>query len=279
MSYIFVNLKRFDIPKELGGINTSSDLRHWGSEIVRGIDDGVKKYSGTQFAVFFPEAHIVDALESKSTDSVICIGSQSVHFSDVQKGGNFGGFTSFRTAKSMEAIGCEWTIIGHCEERRDLQYIIEKTGNKDKNIVSAILNEKIKAARAAGLKVLYCVGETSEEQPYKYETIKKQIEIGLNQLSSEDIVIAYEPVWAIGPGKTPPDRNYIEDIAVFIKSIVDIPVVYGGGLKEDNAAMLASIPSIDGGLIALTRFSGDIGFYSDEYLEIVKKYIENDIKE
>ncbi len=279
MNYIFVNLKRFDIPKELGGINTNKNLRDWGSEIISGIDNGIKKYINTEFAVFLPEAHIINALNARSSDSIIRIGSQSLHFSDVESGRNFGAFTSSRTAKSMLSLGCSWTMIGHCEERRDLQHIIDLTGNKDKNIVSGILNEKVRMAKVAGLKILFCVGETADEQPEKFKVIQKQIEVGLNQQPIDDIVIAYEPVWAIGPGKTPPDSFYINKMASFIKGIVDVPVVYGGGLKEDNAEMLANISAIDGGLIALTRFSGDIGFYPDEYLEIVKIYNEKKLKE
>lgn len=279
MNYIFVNLKRFDIPKELGGINTSLNLRNWGSEIISGIDNGIKKYIDTEFVVFFPEAHIIVALNSKSSDSLIKVGSQSVHFSDVDINQNFGAFTSSRTAKSMKSLGCEWTMIGHCEERRDLQYVINFKGAQDKSIVSKLLNEKVKMAKAAGLKILFCVGETADEQPEKYKVIQKQIEVGLNQQSLDDIIVAYEPVWAVGPGKIPPDSAYINDMASFIKRIVDVPVVYGGGLKEDNAAMLANISTIDGGLIALTRFSGEIGFYPQEYLEIVKKYIDNKSKE
>ena len=90
------------------------------------------------------------------------------------------------------------------------------------------------------------------------------------------VTIAYEPVWSIGPGKTPAGKDYITKVARLVKDTLgDVPVVYGGGLKMDNAAMLASIPEIDGGLIALTRFSGDIGFYSDEYLGIVERYLGN----
>ena len=59
----------------------------------------------------------------------------------------------------------------------------------------------------------------------------------------------------------------------FIKSIVDVPVLYGGGLKSDNAATISKIEGVDGGLIALTRFSGEIGFYSEEYLEIIRLYL------
>ena len=88
------------------------------------------------------------------------------------------------------------------------------------------------------------------------------------------VVIAYEPVWSIGPGKTPADKPYIQKIARFVKERTGgLPVVYGGGLKKDNAQMLASIDEIDGGLIALTRFTGEIGFYPEEYIEIIRTYL------
>lgn len=88
------------------------------------------------------------------------------------------------------------------------------------------------------------------------------------------VVIGYEPVWSIGPGKTPAGKEYIEKIARFVKACTGgADVVYGGGLKQDNAQMLASIAEIDGGLIALTRFSGEIGFYPQEYLDIIRRYL------
>ena len=75
-------------------------------------------------------------------------------------------------------------------------------------------------------------------------------------------------------GKTPADKDYITKIARFVKERTGgMDVVYGGGLKADNAAMLASIDEIDGGLIALTRFQGEIGFYPEEYLEIIRLYL------
>ena len=247
----------------------------WGNKIIRGIDEGVKSYAGTTFATFLPEAHIISASVAKDTNSVMNLGSQSVTWSDVEKGGNFGAFTSARTAKSMKAIGCTWTMIGHCEERRDFKYILSKANCTDTFAVSTILNEKVKAAVSAGLKVLYCVGETMDEQGDKYNVIKSQLELGLDGIDTTHVVVGYEPVWAIGPGKTPPDAKYIEDMATYIKSIKNVPCVYGGGLKQDNAAMLAGINSIDGGLIALTRFVGDIGFYPEEYLDIVKIYLSS----
>lgn len=87
-------------------------------------------------------------------------------------------------------------------------------------------------------------------------------------------MIAYEPIWSIGPGKTPADKEYITKIARFVKEKTGgMDIVYGGGLKQANAAMLASIPEIDGGLIALTRFQGEIGYYPEEYLEIIQLYL------
>lgn len=114
-----------------------------------------------------------------------------------------------------------------------------------------------------------------EEQPRWQEVLREQLETGLEGVDCSRVVVAYEPVWAIGPGKIPPDREYITKIGSFVKEVTDgMDVVYGGGLKADNAQMLASIPVMDGGLIALTRFQGDIGFYPEEYLEIIRIYME-----
>ncbi len=102
----------------------------------------------------------------------------------------------------------------------------------------------------------------------------EQLRVGLDGVDKSKIVIGYEPIWSIGPGKTPADKEYITKIARFVKEVTGgCDMVYGGGLKKDNAEMLASIDEIDGGLIGLTRFSGEIGFYPDEYLEIIKLYL------
>ena len=144
----------------------------------------------------------------------------------------------------------------------------------DTAATNRLLNKEIKAAIARGMKVLYCIGEKSEEQEAWQEVLGEQLDIGLDGVDKSQVVIAYEPIWSIGPGKTPADKPYIEKIARFVKERTGgIPVVYGGGLKKDNAEMLASIEEIDGGLIALTRFSGEIGFYPDEYLEIIRTYL------
>lgn len=136
------------------------------------------------------------------------------------------------------------------------------------------MNAEIRAAQAAGLSVLYCIGEKAEEQKNWQAVLGTQLDMGLFGVDKSRVVIGYEPVWSIGPGKVPADKPYIEKIAHFVKERTNgLDVVYGGGLKRENAAMLASIEALDGGLIALTRFSGDIGFYPDEYLEIVRNYL------
>lgn len=275
MKYIFLNLKRFDIPTELGGVNRIADIHNLGSTVVSQTQ--VMRYTDSTFAMFFSEAQISDAVKSKTENSPIEIGCQSVYREDTAIGGNFGAFTSNRTANAAKALGCTWAIIGHCEERRDKAGILAEANVVDTDAINRILNKEIKCALAAGLKVLYCIGETSEEQSTKEEVLGKQLSIGLQDVNLDDVVIAYEPIWAIGPGKTPPEKEYIQNMAKFIKSKTNgTPVVYGGGLKTDNAKMLASIKEIDGGLIALTRFSGEIGFYPDEYLEIIAKYMDVD---
>ena len=113
-------------------------------------------------------------------------------------------------------------------------------------------------------------------------SLRSQLKNGLKGVDIKEIqtniVIGYEPKWAIGPGKVPPVAEYISFVSSFIKEFFkvtfgcSIPVVYGGGLKEENAGMIARIKSIDGGLVALTRFIGDIGFYPEDLNKIIGKY-------
>lgn len=272
MKYIFVNLKRFDVPAEKGGVNRIFDIANWGGGVVRTLNSGrLGRYFDVNFTMFLPEAHLLNAKAALAVTSNISIGSQSVHFDNIAPGGNFGAFTSSLPATAVASLGCRWTMIGHCEERNKLKAILSEGKSSDLSAVNRILAKQVKCAQESGLKVLYCVGENESEQPTKEIVLKEQLSAveGL-----KDIVIAYEPVWAIGPGKTPPEADYIREISKYIKSIVDFPVVYGGGLKSDNARMLAGIDSVDGGLIALTRFSDEIGFYPEEFLEIVSLYLE-----
>lgn len=276
MKRIYLNLKRFDVPAELGGVNRIAPIGAWGSHIVERVQGALAAYpaAAVEFTAFLPEAHLIPAAEARAPSKRLRLGCQGVYREDVVPGGNFGAFTTNRPASAAAALGCEAALVGHFEERKDKTGILAEAGVVDAAAVNRILNKEIKCAQARGLEVLYCVGESSEEQARWEEVLGAQLDIGLAGVDKARVTIAYEPIWSIGPGKTPAGKDYIEKIARFVKERTGgLPVVYGGGLKTDNAAMLASIPEIDGGLIALTRFAGEIGFYPDEYLKIIKTYL------
>lgn len=276
MKHLYLNLKRFDVPVEFGGVNRIAPVADWGKYIVEHTQEGLKHYDPNQveFVQYFPEAHILGAVSARCENSPVQVGAQGVYRMDTAVGGNFGAFTTNRPASIVKAMGCTSAIIGHCEERNDKKGILAEAGVTDAAAVNRLLNQEIRCAQEAGLSVLYCIGETSEEQSQWEQVLGEQLDVGLAGVDKSRVVIAYEPVWSIGPGKTPADKDYITKIARFVKERTGgMDVVYGGGLKADNAAMLASIEEIDGGLIALTRFQGEIGFYPAEYLEIIRLYL------
>lgn len=266
MKKIYLNLKRFDVPSLLGGVNNLGQKENYATTITKFIDS---LDNDLNYVIYFQESNLLPSIQVANKTRIGC---QGVHYDDVESGHNFGAFTTFRTAKSMTSIGVKDTLIGHCEERKHLSYIMSLGGNNGD--INTILNKEVLMATKQGMNVLYCIGEKAEEQDNKYEVLKHQLEEGLKGIDLKYITIAYEPVWAIGPGKVPPDKEYIEDIAKFIKSIVNVDVVYGGGLKKENAKMIASIKELDGGLIALTRFGKDFGFYLEDFKEIVDTYKE-----
>ena len=276
MKHIFLNLKRFDVPVALGGVNRIAPLNEWGTYIVKNTQEALKKYdpSEVEFVQYFPEAHLLNAAAARCENSPVQVGCQSVYRMNTAVGGNFGAFTTNRPVSIMKAMDVNYTIIGHCEERNDKMGILAEAGVVDTKAVNRILNQEIKLAVANGMKVLYCIGEKDTELENWDEVLREQLEIGLEGVDKSQVVIGYEPIWSIGPGKTPAGKDYITKIARFVKEVTGgIDVVYGGGLKVDNAEMLASIEEIDGGLIALTRFQGEIGFYPDEYIEIIRTYL------
>lgn len=279
MKHIFLNLKRFDVPVEMGGVNRLAPVADWGKAIVEGTQDGLAAYdkNEVEFAAYLPEAHLLSAAAARKPGCALQLGCQGVFRADTAVGGNFGAFTTNRPASAAVALGCKSVLIGHCEERNDKMGILAEagvTGLEASRAVNRLLNQEIRCAVARGMTVLYCIGEKSEEQDNWEQVLGEQLSIGLEGVDKSKVVIAYEPVWSIGPGKTPADKPYITKIARFVKEQTGgMDVVYGGGLKSDNAAMLASIPEIDGGLIALTRFAGEIGFYPEEYLEIIRLYL------
>ncbi|WP_413112506.1 triose-phosphate isomerase [Thaumasiovibrio sp. DFM-14] len=301
---ILINLKRFDVPRAKGGVCQNENPITWIKETIQQIIDlGWGCHPQISLSVFVPDILLHAAVEqlnqntpSKITDMVI--GTQSCHREDVSVGGNFGAFTSHPIAITQATLGSRASIIGHCEERRHLNHVITQYADAEDycaynatRVVSHIISEKASCALEQQMKSTICIGETAEERGQgdeesqlakAKEALENQIVASLSQLDQKqianEVIIAYEPVWAIGPGKTPPESDYIALISEFIKETVNkhfnvtTPVVYGGGLKAENAAMLADISSLDGGLIALTNFTQPIGFYPKELDRILTIY-------
>ena len=276
MKHIFLNLKRFDVPVSLGGVNCIAPIGQWGAHIVAATQEALKAYdpAEVEFVQYFPEAHLLSAVAARCENSPVQVGCQGVYRMNTAVGGNFGAFTTNRPVSAMKAMNVNAVIIGHCEERNDKMGILAEAGVTDAPAVNRILNQEIRLAVSQGMRVLYCIGEKETELDRWDAVLREQLEVGLEGVDKSQVVIGYEPIWSIGPGKTPAGKEYITKISRFVKRVAGgIDVVYGGGLKKDNAEMLASIPEIDGGLIALTRFQGEIGFYPDEYLEIIRTYL------
>lgn len=190
---------------------------------------------------FVDLATVLDATKGSN----IKVGAENCHWAES------GAFTGEVSAKMLKEMGVEYVIIGHSERR---QYFGE---------TDVTVNMRVKAALAAGLKVILCVGERLEEreQGVTCELVAMQTKIALGGVSADDmknIIIAYEPVWAIGTGKTATSEqanevnHAIREIIaeIYTKEIADATTVqYGGSMNPKNAEELLAKLDVDGGLI------------------------------
>jgi triosephosphate isomerase len=175
----------------------------------------------------------------------IKIGAQNMHYEES------GAFTGEVSGKMLSSINVEYVIIGHSERR---QYFCE---------TDEIVNKKVKSALRNKLKPIICVGETLEQKEAgkTKEVITKQIELALNELmpyEMDNIIIAYEPIWAIGTGKTATCEDANESIKAIRNKISQMYgqnvsektiILYGGSVKAENAKELFQMSDIDGGLV------------------------------
>ena len=187
------------------------------------------------------------------------IGAQNMHFEEK------GAYTGEVSGKMLKSIGVEYVIIGHSERR---QYF---------NETDETVNKKIKVAFENGLKPIVCVGETLEEREAgkTVEKITKQTELALEGLTKEQVentIIAYEPIWAIGTGKTATKEDANDAIKAIRDKICQIYgqnvaerviIQYGGSVKSANAKELFEMSDIDGGLV------GGASLKPDEFSKIV----------
>lgn len=182
---------------------------------------------------------------SKTAGTNIKVGAQNVHFE------KSGAFTGEISADMLTELGVEYVVIGHSERR---QYFGE---------TDVTVNKRVTAALAPGLKVILCVGEskTEREQGITAELVALQTKIALMGVSEADlanVIIAYEPVWAIGTGLTA-TAEQAEDVCKGIREVVAslysnsaaeaLTIQYGGSMNAKNAEELLAMPNIDGGLI------------------------------
>ena len=189
----------------------------------------------------------------------IKIGAQNMHFEES------GAYTGEVSGKMLKSINVEYVIIGHSERR---QYFAE---------TDETVNKKIKSAFKYGLKPIVCVGETLEQREAgkAVDVITKQTELALEGLSNEQVentIIAYEPIWAIGTGKTATNEdanNAIKEIRNKISEIYGeetsskVIIQYGGSVKSSNAKELFNMSDIDGGLV------GGASLKAEEFSKIV----------
>jgi len=218
---------------------------HETATLVNGLKEKVKDFKGNVGVVICPPFTSLVVAKSLIQGTQIHLGAQNISQNDD------GAFTGEVSAKMLMAIGCEYVILGHSERR---QYFKE---------TDELINAKIKKALKANLIPIICVGETLEEREagVTEKIISTQIKGVLKELSSEEmhkVVIAYEPVWAIGTGKTatPDQANQVHK---FIRKLVaqlynntvadGLIIQYGGSMNAENAASLLSQTDIDGGLI------------------------------
>lgn len=212
-------------------------------DLLDGLKAGAAEVVTAEIAVC-PPSVFIPAAQASLAGSTIVWGGQDV---SVQASGAYTGETA---GSMLSDFGCKYVIIGHSERRT---YHAES---------DALVAEKFEAARQAGLIPLFCIGETLEEreQGITEAVVARQVKAvtdrcGVSMLGEG--VIAYEPVWAIGTGKTATPEQ-AQDVHAFIRSQVaeldagvaeGIQILYGGSMKPDNAAELLAKPDIDGGLI------------------------------
>lgn len=177
--------------------------------------------------------------------SEVGLGAQNMYFVEN------GAYTGEISAQMLKSVGCEYVILGHSERRTIF-------GETDE-----LINKKVKKALATGLKPIFCVGETLDERESgtTFDVIKRQVETGLSELTESDmetVIIAYEPVWAIGTGKVASPAQ-AQEVHAFIRAeLVKLfgvataertIIQYGGSVKPDNARELLGQADIDGALV------------------------------
>ena len=212
-----------------------------------------KRLSSTSSPVFdmllCPPAHLIQAVGAAVGNSGVSVGAQDCHMAE--KGAHTGDIS----AAQLADIGCGYIIVGHSERRQD---------HKE---TDQMIADKAKAVHAAGLVAIICIGETLEERE-----AGKALSVCTTQIAGSvpegstaaNTVIAYEPVWAIGTGKTPTADDIAEvhahvraEVAKKVADANEVRILYGGSVKPSNAEEFMAIPNVDGGLVGGAALKAD----------------------
>lgn len=234
----------------------SSDAK----SLINEISKAIKFMGDLKLEVLVcPPYTSIPAVISESNKSEISVGAQNCHFE------NSGAFTGEVSVDMIKDLGCSFVITGH-SERRTIFCENDQT-----------INKKASAVLSNGLSPIICIGETLEERNSgrTFEVLDRQLEIGLkdlNQLCAEKIVIAYEPVWAIGTGVSATIeqvdeahnwiRNYLTELMGGTGKVTAI--LYGGSLNPNNAMDILSLDNVNGGLI------GGASLKCDSFVSIIE---------
>ncbi|GBD91377.1 bifunctional PGK/TIM [bacterium BMS3Abin04] len=228
--------------------------------LVSEIKNGLTKLNSSSEIIICPPYTSLETVNSLIKDTAINLGAQNMHFEDS------GAFTGEISADMLKSVGCNYVILGHSERRK----IFLETNE--------VINKKVKKALDKNLKVIFCIGETLSERESNvtFKVLEEQIVNGLSNIDNDkvqNLTVAYEPVWAIGTGKTASPEQ-AQEVHEFIRKLIaqlysdnlaqDMKILYGGSVKPNNAASLLSKPDIDGALI------GGACLKPDLFLEVIK---------
>jgi len=213
-------------------------------DLIRELKTAVSEVKGVEVAVA-PPFTALHAVHKELEGSSIRLAAQNLYWEEK------GAFTGEISPLMLKEVGCQYVIIGHSERRQFF-------GESDETV-----NRRIKAALAQGLRVIFCIGETlrEREEAKTFTVIERQVSGGLQGLGDKELknmTIAYEPVWAIGTGKTATPEQ-AEEVHRFIREKVKtlylqevsegIRIQYGGSVTPDNIKGLMNQPNIDGALV------------------------------
>ena len=221
-------------------------------KLVNKVISFSKKFKSSKFKIIYlPPTTLICPMAQMVKNTKIEVGAQNCHHQD-----NYGAETGSVNAKMVKGVGAKYVILGHSENR--------EKGESDK-----LINQKIKTALKNKLKVIFCIGEKIKDKRNKKtkSVLSKQIKLGLKGIKlNNNIIIAYEPVWAIGSGMIP-KSNELLNVIDFIKSRFkqNLKILYGGSVNDKNINELKTIHNIDGFLV------GGASQNSKKFIDIIKK--------